>query len=145
MSVEVTEVSSVEEILGVRAAVLRPGQAVVAARNPQDGEAGAIHVCAVVEGRIVGCGSLYPAKYREMEAQRIRGMAVLEGFRSQGVGSLILEALKERAIFRGVGRLVWLNARVRAIPFYERAGFVGVGEIFSIEGIGPHRLMIFRW
>ena len=145
MKVEVTEAASVDDIIAVRAAVLRPGRPVSAARYPEDGGEWALHLRADVDGQVVGCGSLYRADYQGEEAQRIRGMAVLAGFQAAGVGSLVLAALQERAMDRGFGHLIWLNARERAIPFYERAGFAGVGGIFEVPGIGPHRLMVFKW
>ena len=36
---------------------------------------------------------------------------------------------------------IWCNARIRAVPMYERRGFVIVSDIFEIEGIGPHHDM----
>ena len=38
--------------------------------------------------------------------------------------------------------MVWCNARLVAIDFlYRSIGFKIVGEIFDIEGIGPHYYM----
>ena len=37
--------------------------------------------------------------------------------------------------------LLWCNARLIAVDFYESLGFKIIGEIFDIEGIGPHYYM----
>jgi len=39
------------------------------------------------------------------------------------------------------GRLLWCNARVVALGFYERLGFVTEGPEFDIHPIGPHYVM----
>lgn len=71
---------------------------------------------------------------------RIRGMAVAEGRRSGGLGGSVLSALLGSATREG-GGIVWCNARVPAIAFYERAGFDQAGEVFEAPGIGPHVVM----
>jgi hypothetical protein len=39
------------------------------------------------------------------------------------------------------GRYLWCNARLVAVPFYERLGLEAVGPEFDIPGIGPHYVM----
>jgi len=66
-------------------------------------------------------------------------MAVLSGYRNQGVGSAILRALLDYAGQQHSNR-VYLHAQVSAIPFYLKHGFVITGEQFTEAGI-PHRSM----
>ncbi len=40
--------------------------------------------------------------------------------------------------------MIWCNARVIAIPFYEKMGFEIKGDQFEIPGIGPHFLMTLK-
>jgi GNAT superfamily N-acetyltransferase len=70
-------------------------------------------------------------------AWRVRGMATMPDWRGLGLGSAVLAALVDHAGAHG-GELAWCNARVPARRLYERAGFVGRGEVFDIPGIGPH-------
>jgi len=77
---------------------------------------------------------------REVSAWRLRGMATREDLQGQGIGSLVLEALVGHVTAEG-GELLWCNARVRAIAFYERAGFQTWGEEWDIPSIGPHVVM----
>ena len=37
--------------------------------------------------------------------------------------------------------VLWCNARMVAIRFYKSLGFKIIGDIFNIEGIGPHYYM----
>ena len=37
--------------------------------------------------------------------------------------------------------LLWCKARLVAIDFYESLGFIKIGPIYEIEGIGPHYTM----
>ncbi len=67
-------------------------------------------------------------------------MAVLQGYRGQGIGSAVLAALLEVARQQGYEE-VYLHAQVSAIVFYERHGFVVNSGQFMDAGI-PHKTMI---
>ena len=70
------------------------------------------------------------------KAQRV---AVLSSQRSLGVGRALMDALEEAAVDEGRA-LVVLGAQLTAVPFYEKLGYVGEGEVFLDAGI-PHRTM----
>lgn len=73
---------------------------------------------------------------------RLRGMAVAEERRGQGLGARLLESSLVRLGLKAPGCEVgWCNARESAVAFYDKQGFEAVGERFEIEGIGPHRVM----
>lgn len=83
-------------------------------------------------GQPIGCARLSPQ-------HKIERMAVLQGWRGQGVGSALLRALLARA--RALGwREVALAAQVSAIGFYQREGFTAHGDVFDDGGL-PHRSM----
>ena len=86
----------------------------------------------------MGCATLQTDP-REGAKYRIRGMAVDENARNQGIGTKIVNFLQNFAASRHTG--IWCNARIRAVPMYQRCGFVIVSDIFEIEGIGPHHDM----
>jgi amino-acid N-acetyltransferase len=73
---------------------------------------------AEVGGAVVGIGSLLEMSPTLVE---VRSLAVLPAYRSYGVGKLIVRGLVERARQRGI-RTVF--ALTRAVPFFERLGFV---------------------
>jgi GNAT superfamily N-acetyltransferase len=97
---------------------------------------------AVRDGAAVGLVSLF--EYRRMPkpgrpASRwgyVSNMFVREEARSEGIGSALLEAVIATADERGYARLV-LSPAERALPFYERAGFVVPGE-----AAGGDRLLV---
>ena len=95
-------------------------------------------LCAYEEDVLVGCSTLQVDE-KEGCKFRIRGMAVSAEHRNKGVGTLIVKGLQDYAKKRDSG--IWCNARIRAIPVYERCGFVVISDVYDIEGIGPHRDM----
>ncbi len=72
---------------------------------------------AEVDGRVVGIGSLFPMDSGLIE---IRSIAVLQEYRSFGVGAAIVQALADEAQRRGYASVFALT---RAVPFFERLGF----------------------
>jgi GNAT superfamily N-acetyltransferase len=92
-------------------------------------------------GALVGVATVSPqpcpwAPDRE-GAWRLRGMATDEDLRGQGVGALVLDAALRHVRERD-GKLVWCNARVGALAFYRRAGFVEAGDLYVDPDLGPH-------
>lgn len=73
-------------------------------------------------------------------AWRLRAMATADGFRGQGLGRLVLDAIVDHVDAVG-GGLLWCGARLRAVPFYERAGFTMLGDFYEEPDIGTHVLM----
>lgn len=77
------------------------------------------------------------------QAYQLRGMAVALDAQRQGCGTRLVEASLIRLAAAEPGaRWVWCNARLSAVEFYERMGFEGFGDVFEIEGIGPHLRMM---
>ncbi|MFB6373248.1 MAG: GNAT family N-acetyltransferase, partial [Bradymonadaceae bacterium] len=75
-------------------------------------------------------------------ATRLRGMAVREQDRRQGLGSRILQnSLTRLAVAQPDLAIVWCNARTSAEDFYRRHGFETQGEVFEVDEIGPHIVM----
>ncbi|NND59877.1 MAG: GNAT family N-acetyltransferase [Gammaproteobacteria bacterium] len=99
-----------------------------------DGEdESSLHVLAAPSGEApVATGRLQPDG-------KIGRMAVLEQWRGQGLGKLLLKHLVQAAADAGHDH-VYLHAQSHALPFYAAAGFVADGPEFDEAGI-PHRLM----
>ena len=70
--------------------------------------------------------------------------AVDAGYQGQGIGRQVLE--RAIAAADGAGApLLWANGRVTALGFYERLGWVAVGEVFpSGPAALPHRVILLR-
>ena len=73
-------------------------------------------------------------------AWRLRAMATADGFRGLGLGRLVLDAIVDHVAAVG-GGLLWCGARIRAVPFYERAGFSILGDVYEEPHVGAHVLM----
>ena len=71
-----------------------------------------------MDGRVVGIGSLLDMSPTLVE---VRSLAVLPAYRSYGIGGLLVRGLVERARARGIPTVFALT---RAVPFFERMGFV---------------------
>jgi YbgC/YbaW family acyl-CoA thioester hydrolase len=101
----------------------------------QDGQA--THALAVNRlGLPVGAGRLM---VHDAGTAKIGRMAVLASVRSAGVGRQLLDALADAARQRGCRRIV-LHAQADAVLFYERAGFLRDGPVFTEAGMA-HQAM----
>jgi 7-cyano-7-deazaguanine synthase len=98
------------------------------------------HWVARLEGEIIGCATLLTDSAHGVDC-RVRGMAVDEALRGQGIGVPLLRACMEEAGLRGTG--IWCNARTTAVPFYARCGFRRTGEEFDMPDIGPHYALVW--
>ncbi len=66
-------------------------------------------------------------------------MAVLKEYRERGVGSALMRKMIRYAVREGMEQ-IFLNAQIKAIPFYEGFGFTAQGDPFMDAGI-PHKTM----
>ena len=113
---------------GVRQRVFVEEQGVPATLERDALDAACIHVLARdPQGEPIGTGRLLPDG-------RIGRMAVLAGWRSQGVGEALLHALVQAAAEAGLAR-VHLHAQLPAQAFYARHGFLPGGEALIEAGI----------
>jgi predicted GNAT family N-acyltransferase len=67
-------------------------------------------------------------------------MATDEARRREGLGAAVLATAVEHVRSQGA-RLLWCHARVPAVAFYRRAGFVTRGEPWEEPDIGRHVAM----
>lgn len=134
-------IADADEVRPLRMSVLRPGYPVVASdydKNPD-----ARHVAAFADGVVVGCASVFPSAYDDVRgAWQLRGMAVLPQLQGSGIGAQVL--LGAIDVVRDAGAtLLWANARVTALGFYERLGFEAVGEEYLHGPLElPHKIIV---
>ena len=138
-SVTVEEVTA-EVTYPLRGLVLRPNGGEIVWAGDED--PATVHLAArTVDGAVVGVVRFHPAPcpYRSGATApwQLRGMATDPTVRGAGVGRALVEEGRSRVAARG-GDLVWCDARVPVIGFYERMGFTVVSEPFDKPGIGPH-------
>ena len=67
-------------------------------------------------------------------------MAVLPEHQKKGFGERLLAHAEKRAREANT-EILWFNARLHAIPFYEKFGYDRIGDPFDIGDIGTHYVM----
>ena len=127
----------------LRERILRPGQPPAAYTYKDDDHGRALHFAVKDEAEVIGVASLLPeGREGERETWRLRGMAVVPDRRGQGLGRMLLLAVQAVANQRGGG--LWCTARTNVEDFYKHFGFVRQGDVFEIEGGGPHIVMTWN-
>lgn len=101
-------------------------------------EGQAIHIIAVENDKIVGCGR---AHFNSDDEAQIRYMAVEKEWQGKGIGQIILVEL-EKKIKESSAKKIVLNARENVIKFYEKNGYSIVREAHTLFGEIKHFLMI---
>jgi GNAT superfamily N-acetyltransferase len=129
-----------ETLIPLRHAVLRVGLPRETASFDIDHAPGTFHLGVFAENRLVTCATFTPNALDQVPAMQLRGMATAPDCRGLGYGKLALDRGEQMARQRGFA-LLWCNARVGAIPFYEKCGWETISDVFMIEIAGPHKKM----
>ena len=138
-TVNIKRVSSQRELVqafSIRIRVFVKEQRVPAEIELDRDDQQALHFLARVAGRPVGTARVVVRHGRA----KIGRMAVLKSYRQKDVGAELLKRAVATARRLGAGQ-IYLHAQVAVIGFYERFGFLTVGQVFDEAGI-PHRKMI---
>ncbi|MBC1446463.1 GNAT family N-acetyltransferase [Listeria welshimeri] len=139
---EIKQISS-EETQDIRHRVLRPEQSESNAIYPNDDLERTFHLGAFENDVLLGVASFYPEKSAVImnhTQYRIRGVATERRMRLKGLGTALLAEGEAKIWARGA-EIIWCNARIVAVGFYEKHGYRKVGKSFVIPGIGEHYLM----
>ncbi len=141
----IVERCSTVEILPLRTAVLRDGTPSRDARYDEDDMNGTVHLAVRSDGDVVATSTWItrPWPHDELAAAvQLRGMAVAKHLQGRGLGSFLLAAGVCHAKELGA-KYVWARARDSALYFYDRHGFVIVGDEFIDETSGfSHHLVV---
>ncbi|MFD1469415.1 GNAT family N-acetyltransferase [Hymenobacter caeli] len=83
------------------------------------------------------------ARWRETAGGvKLERFAVLPAFRNQEIGATLLHAVLADVRAELPAATVYLNAQLRAVPFYARHGFQKVGEMFEEAGIQHFKMVL---
>ncbi len=132
-----------QETYPVRHAELRRGMPIESCEMDGDSRVGSIHLGGYIDDQLIAVSSFFFAPYVPFpghKALQLRGMAVLSEHQNKGYGAQLLSFAEQWLMQRGV-RLIWMNARTTAVPFYEKLSYEKQGEEFLIEPHGPHYKM----
>jgi GNAT superfamily N-acetyltransferase len=111
----------------LRQRVLYPEQKLYEMEMDEDNNG--LHFAAFKDNAIVGVISLFA----KGDDYQFRKFAVDDTVQKMGIGMKILDHITAFAKTNGAKRL-WCNARLSAIGFYLKAGFVQTGNFFSKNG-----------
>ena len=147
MPITIKEIPALETY-SVRHPVLRAGRPIEDCAMEGDGLESTFHLAAMEEDRTLGVATFLINYDKEIGSKlgdslsyyQLRGMAVLPQDQGVGIGKKLLlsgiKVLEERNI-----QVLWFNARIKAVPFYEKIGFQIIGSAFEVVGIGTHYKM----
>ncbi len=107
-----------------------------------DNDVTTFHLGAFLNNNLIAVSSFVMSSHHLFEGSQyqLRGMATLQENQGMGVGKLLVEKSFEILRQKKING-VWCNARVLAVPFYEKLGFQKIGDEFEIQYVGGHYLM----
>jgi GNAT superfamily N-acetyltransferase len=127
---------STEETYPVRHAVLRSGLPISSCAFDRDDAPATVHLGAFADDTLTSVLTLLSNK----TDVQLRGMAVLERFRGQNIGKQLVTHA-ENWVRRQNICVLWMNARLIAVPFYEACGYQKQGGTFELPYGGTHYKM----
>ena len=132
-----------EEIRPLRHKMLRQGHDYSTTAYRRDNEKLTFHLGVTLEEKIVSCATFYPEETNKMGGNnpyRLRGMATDSIYLRNGYGKQIMQEAFQILKLKKCN-LLWCNARILAVPFYQSVGLQEIGDLFDIADIGPHYYM----
>ncbi len=144
--VPLVEQVGTDDVLALRAAVLRRDTPSSEPRFPEDDMPGTFHLAVrAPDGAVIATSTWLPRAFPpepHLPGVQVRGMATAPEHRGAGLGSTLVAAGLDAARGQGAA-LVWARARDEALEFYRRVGFVVVGEGFVDATTAlPHHLVV---
>ena len=126
--------AEIDRYYDLRWRVLREPWSQERGQERDEHEREAIHLGAWIGDRLVGVGRLH---FVSPDTAQIRYMAVEPELQGRRIGSRILEELELRGRQRGARRIV-LNARDRAVRFYQQHGYSVTHSSETLFNAIPH-------
>ncbi len=140
---EIRAISPIET-LELRQKILRQDFEVDQCVLPGDMDSTTHHFGCIIDHKIVGIVSIYKRKNLELYSGsgfQIRAMATSEAYRGKGIGIKLLNVAEDKAFSLGAN-YIWANARIAAIGFYKKSGYIISENEFEIVGVGKHVLVL---
>ncbi|MEI6765281.1 MAG: GNAT family N-acetyltransferase [Bacteroidota bacterium] len=137
VEIDINKVASRVEVFYIRTQVFIFEQGVDPSLEYDEFDDNAHHYLALENETSVGA-----ARWRYTdEGIKLERFAVLAAFRNCGVGAAILKKVMEDV--RPLSKKIYLHAQIKAVPFYERYGFVKEGDEFTEAGM-KHFAMVWK-
>jgi GNAT superfamily N-acetyltransferase len=131
------------ETFEVRHPVLRKGKPIESCHFEGDDLLTTLHCGLFEDEKLLGVISVFendnPLFDIKNQAQ-IRGMAILENYQGKGFGKLLVTHCEKKLKLQNKS-VIWFNARVNAVDFYKKMGYITIGNPFEIFDVGLHYVM----
>ena len=108
-----------------------------------DNREDAFHVGIFDQHRLVSIGSFFTMESPRLKMKpqyRLRAMATDPDYRRMHAGRLLIDFAVERLRNENI-QVLWCDARLIAVPFYESLGFNKEPDVYDVPLIGPHHFM----
>lgn len=102
-----------------------------------------IHLAVIVDEKIICIGSLFRLSSDKLDFKnqyRLRAMATDPDYRGNHAGRVLIEYAIRILRHQNVD-VLWCDARIIAVGFYQKLGFDLRDDIYEIPLIGPHKFM----
>lgn len=127
----------------VRHPILRAGKPIATCVFSGDDLNTTLHLGGYILGKLVAIASFMEASNPLLpteKAMQLRGMAVLTTHQGKGYGAQLLLFGETQLQNRNYKQL-WMNARINALPFYQKLQYQAIGDVFNIDPIGLHQVV----
>lgn len=128
----------------VRSQVLRPGRPISECYFPGDDEKDSFHLGIFKNEKLIGVASFVKNSNPFFDPSfqyQLRGMAVLPEFKGMGIGALLLKEGESIIAKKHPEPFLWFNARITAVDFYKKQGYITFGNKFDVPGVCEHIIM----
>ena len=108
-----------------------------------DNREDAFHVGVFSDETLISIGSFFrlsSSRLHHSVQYRLRAMATDPDFRRMHAGEHLIAFACDELRNRGV-HVLWCDARLIAVPFYESIGFSKFDDVYEVPLIGPHHFM----
>jgi GNAT superfamily N-acetyltransferase len=108
-----------------------------------DNREDAFHVGVFDGETLISIGSFFQISSPRLIQQpqyRLRAMATDPDYRRMHAGEQLISFACEELSKRGIP-VLWCDARLVAVPFYESIGFSKFDDVYEVPLIGPHHFM----
>jgi len=108
-----------------------------------DNREDAFHVGVFDAETLISIGSFFRISSPRLMQQyqyRLRAMATDPDYRRRHAGEQLIAFACEE-LFKRKMDVLWCDARLMAVPFYESIGFSKFNDVYEVPLIGPHHFM----
>lgn len=136
----------IEDIITFRHEILRPHQSLEDCVYDTDKHIETFHIGAFHNEKLVSVASFNQEcneHFADVNQYRLRAMATNQDFRKLGAGRLIVR-YAETKLLQTDCNMLWCKGRTNVVEYYNKLGFIAIGDVFDYPPIGPHIVLYKR-